>query len=664
MRRVVVSGLALMAVLIGLGPGAGAVTTTGFAQWGAITGTTNDFSTTMQLPALGFPEATLATDSRADVAIPTGATNWFGENTPPGLRYGSSRDQAYINLRPQADNASSPSTSTYTFDAPTPQGWAFVLGDIDADQVVVSATRADGTPATTAELGFRSAFNLCDTTPRPSSVCSTTTGRPKDVPTWDPAMARLRGNATAVDSDGATAWFEPTVSLRTLTFTFTRRAGFPVFQTWFAVTKQDVRSTVTVDSGSTCALLGATVALLDRSGATIQESPIDSGAYSFLGVAASDGYRVVLNGLPDTCIVNGSASRAVDLRAGDVTVNYAVRQIIPFAISGEITDGAGPVEGVTLTLTPAGGGASTTTTTDVDGRYVFDDNPDDTDYTIAVTPPAGYEQVTDRPTSIDGGPVTEDFVLQALPAVSGTVSDVDGPLAGVTVELTDGVQTYRAVTAADGTYELPGVTAGTYSLTVPSPPAGYERPAPTATVVVAGADRPNQDILLTRVPATGSVAGTVTLDGAPLAGVDVTIRPTGGTGTTVTTDAEGTYGLGGLTPGTYEIVVTPPPGTTGGSTLAVTVPAGGAVIVAQDFALTSVVTPVPPADPDPDDDSGTVPDDDSDDSGTAPDDGATEPDSAAALPDTGGPAAKIPLIGVLLVLAGCVAVIAARPRRS
>ncbi|MET0928021.1 MAG: carboxypeptidase regulatory-like domain-containing protein [Aeromicrobium sp.] len=660
------SGLAMLTVLMSLAPGASAATTTGYAQWGPIAGTPNDYSTTMQLPALGFPRATLATDSRADVAIPTGASNWFGEGTPPGLRFGSSRDEAYINLRPRADNATSPSTSTYTFDRATPLGWAFVLGDIDADQVQVSATRADGTPATTAELGFRSTFNLCATTPRPSSVCSTTTGRPQDVPTWDPATATLRGNAGAVDSDGATGWFEPTTSLRTLTFTFTRRAGFPVFQTWFAVTKQDVRSTVTVDAGSTCALTGATVALLDRSGATIQESPITSGDYSFLGVAASDGYRVVLNGLPDTCIVNGSTSRAVDLRTGDALVSFTVREIIPFPISGEVSDGTDPVEGVTVTLTPDGGGAAKTTTTDVDGRYVFDDNPDDTDYTIEVTPPAGYEPVPDRQTSIDGGPVTEDFVLQALPIVSGTVSDADGPVAGVTVELADGAQTYRAVTAANGTYELPGVPAGTYALTVPSPPAGYQRPAPTATVVVAGADRPNQDILLTRVPATGSVAGTVTLDGAPLAGVDVAVRPTGGTGgtgTTVTTDAEGTYGLGGLAPGTYEIVVTPPPGTTGTSSLTVTVPAGGAVIVAQDFALTRVVAPVPTPDPDPDDD-GTSPDDDSDDSGTAPDDSGTEPDSVAGLPDAGGPAAKIPLTGLALVLVGSAAVVAARPRRS
>lgn len=44
-------------------------------------------------------------------------------------------------MRPAADNANSPSTTTYTFATPTPAGgWGFVLGDVDADQVLVQAT--------------------------------------------------------------------------------------------------------------------------------------------------------------------------------------------------------------------------------------------------------------------------------------------------------------------------------------------------------------------------------------------------------------------------------------------------------------------------------------------------------------------------------------------
>lgn len=661
MRRVAAVGVATAAMFMGTVLTASAATSRDFADWGPIGGTSNDFTTTMQLPAAGFPEATVTSDSRADIALPTGATNWFGENTPPGQRYGSSRDQAYLNLRPRADNASSPSTTTYTFERGTPQGWAFVLGDIDADQVRVSATRADGTPATTADLGFRSAFNLCDTTPRPSGVCAAN-GRPKDVPTWDTATATLIGNTAAVDSDGATGWFEPTTSLRTLTFTFTRRGGFPVFQTWFAVTKQDVTGTVDVATG-TCTLGGAEVSLLDAEGTVLRTEPVTAGAYSFTGVAASYGYRVALSGLPDSCIPDGPSSRAIDLSSGDVVADFTVRQVIPVPISGQVTSAGEVLAGVAVTLTPAGGGPAKVTTTDVRGYYVFDDNADNTTYTISVTPPDGYLSTGTRTAVVPDNtttPVTgQDFVLPALPTVSGAVDGPDGPLGGVTVELTGGGQTYRAVTAADGTYALPRVPSGSYALRVPTPPAGYSSPA-AATVTVGTADVTGQDIALSRVPATGSVAGIVTLDGAPLAGVAIAVRPTTGSDLTTSTDAEGTYGLGGLTPGAYTVVITPPSGSGGTTSRPIVITSAGDSLTGVDFALTTTpagVVPVVPAPDDPvRDDPGERADDNSDDPGRAP-------GAQGVLPDAGGPSRLVPLIGLVLVAAGTATAAASRVRR-
>lgn len=662
MRRTTLTGSALLvalaaAVLAAVGPSASAARTTGFAQWGAITGSTNDFATTMQLPAVGFPAATVTTDSRADVAIPTGATNWFGEGTPPGAVYGSSRDQRYLNLRPRADNASSPSTTVYTFDGPTPQGWTFVLGDVDADEVRVAATRADGTPATMAELGFRSAFNLCDTAPRPSGVCASN-ARPKDVPTWDPATATLRGNAAAVDSDGATGWFEPTTSLRALTFTFTRRGGFPVFQTWFAVVRQDVAGTVSVSSG-TCDLGAATVSLVDAEGTVVASRGVGAGGgYAFDGVAASARYRVALSGVPATCVTTSAESVAVDLTSGDATADFAVRQAVPVPIAGQVRGGTGgPLAGVTVTRTPVGGGPATTAVTDVAGRYVFEDNPDDTTYTLAVTPPAGYLPTAPLTAVVPAGatePVTgEDFVLQALPAVSGTVSGPDGPLGGVTVELTGPGGTFRAVTAADGGYVIAGATAGTYSLTVPRPPAGFEPPRPL-TVTVAAADVPDQDVLLVPVAPTGSVAGTVTLDGRPLPGSTISVTPAG---PSVTTDAEGTFGIGGLAPGTYDVVAARPAGADGAATRSITITAAGEDVTGQDFAFTTVPATQQPRPVDgPADGTG----DETPSDGSS---GSTTPTTSEVLPDTGGPSRVAPLLGLVLTVGGVGVITGSRVRR-
>lgn len=672
MRRIVVVMAVLLGVLGGTVVASSAARTTAYADWGPLTGSSNDFATTMQLPAVGFPLAAVTTDSRADVDLPGGASNFFGPNTPPGLAYGSSSGHPYLNLRPRADNASSPSTTTYTFDGPTPQGWTFVLGDIDSDQVQVSATRADGTAATTAELGFRSTFNLCDTTPRPSGVCASN-GRPKDVPTWNPATATLRGNDAALDSDGATGWFEPTTSLRTLTFTFTRRAGFPIFQTWFAVSRRDVTGVVAVTPSPgiplTCDVEGATVSLVDAAGAAVAARTLAAdGAYSFDGVAASDGYSVALSGLPADCVATSPSTVPIDLRPADATVPFAVRQVVPVAISGRVLSdrGGAPVPGAVVTIDD--GTTTRTATTGLDGSYLFDTNVAGT-YTLSVAPPDGFSTgtgpgpVTVLPTTTDPF-VGQNFVLKELPTVSGTVSGPDGPVGGVTVELSDGGQTYRAVTEPDGTYTLPHVPAGTYLLRVPTPPAGYEVPA-ALPVTVGAADVPNQDVALTRAPAAGSVAGTVTLDGAPLPGAAVTVRPAGGTAAPVTSDAEGTFGVGGLVAGTYEIAVDRPAGTTGTATRTAVITAAGENLTGQDFAFTTAPTTPAPTTPAPTTPAPTPPvPDDNDGDGTDPDEGSgVAPDGDGVLPDSGGPSRSLPLLGLALLVGGAVTVVGSRTHR-
>lgn len=58
----------------------------------------------------GFPEATVATDSRGPVALPSGTV--LGPTTPPVIKYGSSAGSSYVLLRPRADTAAAPSTTT------------------------------------------------------------------------------------------------------------------------------------------------------------------------------------------------------------------------------------------------------------------------------------------------------------------------------------------------------------------------------------------------------------------------------------------------------------------------------------------------------------------------------------------------------------------------
>ena len=585
----------------GLAP-AQAVRTTGWAEWDPLTGSANHYTTTMRLPAQGFPAASVASDSRSgSVGVQTGTSMWFGPTTPVGVKYGSSQNRPYLNLRPLADTATSPSTTTYTFDHPTPPtGWALVLGDIDADKVTVSATDADGQQVGAAELGFVQAFNLCDSSPRPGA-CSTSVG---DVPSWNPGTQTLTGNPAATDTVGATGWFEPTVSLTSLTLVFTRRAGFPVYQTWFASVARTIHGTVADVStgGGSCPVQDVTVRLVSPYGESLATTTPDAtGAYSFGEYATQPDYAVSIEP-PAACAVVGPTTRQVSTAADDAVADFQVRQIIPQPVSGRVTaNGSDPLAGVTVTLHLPGGGTKTTTT-EADGRYLFDNDPAGQGYFVTIDVPDGYHGDAQRdPFDIVNDPITgQDFDLTANADVSGEVTDGGDGIGGVPVTLTpDGAgQPTTTVTTGDGSYHFDLVPPGTYEISV-DPPGGYAPEPPLTDVVVGADDVGDQDFALSR---PGSIAGTVHLDtltGQGHAGVQIRVSGPDGDHT-LTTDADGGYFLGGLPAGTYQIHVVVPDGFTGVGPLVhtVTITDAGEIRSDQDFVITATTqSPSPTASP-------------------------------------------------------------------
>jgi len=608
----------------------------------------------MQLPAPGFPGADVASDSRSgSVGVQSGASVWLGPNTPVGQVFGSSQDRPYLNLRPKADNATAPSRTTYTFDSPTPPaGWAFVLGDIDADAVAVSAKDATGGDVSVAQLGFAGAFNLCDTSPRPGG-CSASVG---DVPTWNPGTRTLTGNPTATDTFGASGWFRPTVSLSSLTLTFTRRSGFPVYQTWFASLARTISGTVTdVSSVGSCALTGVTVNLTGPDGAVLATThPDAAGAYTFGTYATRPDYLVSVEPGPG-CAVVGAVEKVVDNVTSDGTADFDVRAIVPQPVSGQVrtSDGA-PVPGVTVTL-HLPDSSTKTITTDADGRYLFDDDAPGSGYFVSIDVPAGYTTTTDQrpPFAIASAAITdEDFVLIANPDVSGTVTGGGAGLGGVTVSLTPsgGGPAITTTTDGDGHYVFPLVPAGTYDIAV-EPPPGFSPVPPRTDVAVVATDVGGQDFALER---PGALSGTVHLDsgtGDGLAGVGLEIDGPGGP-RTLQTDAAGGYFLDGLAAGTYELRVVVPAGYVGIGPLVrtVTITAAGEIRSEQDFVVTRATTPVPTPTPTPTPGSG----------GTGS--GGTGSGGTGTLPDTGAGSIMLLVAGVLL-LGGGVVLITLRPRR-
>lgn len=254
--------------------------------------------------------------------------------------------------------------------------------------------------------------------------------------------------------------------------------------------------------------------------------------------------------------------------------------------------------GVTLTLTGTdtlGNPITLTTTTDASGSYRFTGVPasDAAGYTVTMTPPAGYTELTTPggatqtfPFPPGGSLDTVDFGLRRPPATIGNVvfndqngngvQDAGEPgIPNATITLRDAGGNIVTTTTTDGTgnYRLTNVPPGTYTVTA-TPPTGFSgtSPNPQTVTVTAGQILTTANFGLRQLP--GTIAGsTVFIDqngngvqdanepGIP--GVTITLLDTNGNvvATTVT-DANGNYAFLGLPPGDYTVRISPPPGFT------------------------------------------------------------------------------------------------------
>ncbi|MFB9308353.1 hypothetical protein BJY17_002179 [Agromyces hippuratus] len=583
-NRMLIAGLAgliaaAVVTTVAIAP-ASAATTASWAAWAPLTGAGGAFQTTMTLAGQPALAASVASDSRAgQVGVISGASAWLAQGTPVGAKYGSSQNQPYLNLRPKADTPAGASTTTYSFPTPTPStNWTFVLGDIDADQVRISAVGADGAALTADELGFRGGFNYCAPGVVGKPSCA---GDAADVPSWNPTTLTLTGNAAAADTSGASAWFEPSVPISSLTFVFARRSGLPVYQTWFASLARDITGTVT-DAG-TDPVDGVALNLVDASGTIVgTTTTAGGGLYGFPGFFATDGYTV--EAVLSTGKIAVDASRKpADLSTADAVVDFTIRDIVPVAVSGNVSDSDGnPMPGVVVTID------GITTTTDTNGDYLFDTVPVGT-HTATITTPDGYTVTTSPPpfTIPDGveTPITDvDFVVAANPMLSGTVTAAGAGVPGVTITATGPGGTRSTVTGADGGYRFPLLPTGDYTIEMTTPDGSIAVGPATRSESVAVDDVTGVDFAIAK---TGSIEGAVAADdGTPFPGATITITGPDGS-TPISSGPDGTYAADALPPGEYTMTLTVPAGYTvvGPTTLTVTITEAGEAFSDQDFVL-------------------------------------------------------------------------------
>lgn len=177
--------------------------------------------------------------------------------------------------------------------------------------------------------------------------------------------------------------------------------------------------------------------------------------------------------------------------------------------------------------------------------------------------PAAASEASARPVTVRAGQTTTPIstILAGGGSISGRVTSAvpsKAPKSFCIVAAADSAGNVMswAVTSKTGSYDLRHLRAGRYDVQACEPPAaGVIRPG-----IVVTKSRATTGVAV-RLPRTGSLTGTV-LDGAgkaPEPGVCVTAFPQSGQGfvRVVSTVANGSYHLGGLNPGSYQVLFSP-----------------------------------------------------------------------------------------------------------
>lgn len=267
-----------------------------------------------------------------------------------------------------------------------------------------------------------------------------------------------------------------------------------------------------------------------------------------------------------------------DAPLGNVTMRAGVR------ISGTVTGGALPLEGISVNVNPYDGvGVNVGTTTGPDGTYVTEPVPDG-DYRVQFNDGTGAfaTQYWNGEESWNGADRLEvsvadgeehgrvDASMASGGAISGTVTGAGGPAEDICVSanIPDGDGGYAglngAQTGQDGRYLITGLPVGrdirvSFHDCNPTPIYVDEwfddvtnPDSATSIVLAAGQERTGVDAVL----ATGvTVAGTVIdASGEPIEGISVNVNPTEqGNSGWGQTDAEGHYVTTPVAPGSYRV---------------------------------------------------------------------------------------------------------------
>jgi hypothetical protein len=405
---------------------------------------------------------------------------------------------------------------------------------------------------------------------------------------------------TGPDGSFSLAVEEGTTTLRATPSGFT---GSPFVPTTFGVTVTpdgvDVGNVVVNRYGSITGIVrdpnGTAVpfAMVNACSSCTPVSTDASGRYTLRNVVPGDvTVTAFVQGNPTPAWYPGTATVAVG--SGQV-VTQDLALVRGAVVSGTITgpDGAPVSAGVPVTWRVTSSNPpmaqGSTVYTDAFGRYTTPGLPGGA-VVIGAGPNATGSSVASPSLTIALGDVrTVDLQLGNGGWVLGTVTGLGGaPVAGAFISM-PGVPS--VMTAADGTYRLRAVNAGTYTVSVSPPYSTTYAPATRSVVVIAGQGS-TANVALDQA---GSIAGTLTGPTGPVGGRVVTacVVPAMSPCAAAMTAPSGAFTIGRLAAGNYSLAASPAPNAQppfAGASVSPVVVVSGATTT-QDLVLGIASTP-------------------------------------------------------------------------
>ena len=309
---------------------------------------------------------------------------------------------------------------------------------------------------------------------------------------------------------------------------------------------------------------------VNLSGAASQSASTgSSGGYSFDNVPAGT-HSVQISGAPDE-VTFGSIATAVTITTSGQTstADFSGNYIRTSRITGSVTAGG---EGVVATVTATGAGMlmsqqAVLGSSGTDGNFELPGLRAGT-YAVAISDFGDHEfVVTSRAvTVVVGQSASVAFVAEAVEVTTGSITGQVVTAAGVGIVATvtavgtgEGGVTVAGSSDTEGDYELPGVEAGDYTVTISEFSDDHEFTVSSRAVTVVAGQSSSVTFVAGPEPevTTGSITGQVVTAAGVGIVATVTAVGTGEGGVTVagSSDTEGDYELPGVEAGDYTVTI-------------------------------------------------------------------------------------------------------------